>query len=166
VLDSAGVLFAWQHDPEALGHGVYTWFDNESSGNPLLPYSRAITVKLNERSRVATLQAADDQPEGRSAASQGNAQASRDGGLFVGWGSLPYFSQFAAQGPSQQAQLDADLTTTLAEISDGTAKRAGIAAGTQQASAVLAPSQLARPLRPEPATPASRAAPTAAPRRP
>lgn len=98
VLDSAGELFAWQHDPEALGHGVYTWFDNESSGNPLLPYSRAITVRLDERRAVATLLAADDQPEGLSAASQGNAQASRDGGLFVGWGSLPYFSQFDRAG--------------------------------------------------------------------
>ena len=46
VLDSAGEIFAWQHDPEALGDGVYTFFDNESSGTPLLPYSRAITVKL------------------------------------------------------------------------------------------------------------------------
>jgi hypothetical protein len=94
VPDSAGELFAWQHDPESLGHGIYTWFDNESSGTPLLPYSRAITVKLDEHRRTATLLAADNQPEGLSAASQGNAQSTRDGGLFVGWGSLPYFSQF------------------------------------------------------------------------
>ncbi len=66
VLDGAGELFAWQHDPEALGHGIYTWFDNESSGNPLLPASRAITVKLDERARTATLIAADNQPEGRA----------------------------------------------------------------------------------------------------
>jgi hypothetical protein len=98
VLDSAGELFAWQHDPEALGRGVYTWFDNESTGSPLLPSSRAITVKLDERDRVATLVAADDQPEGLSAPSQGNAQSSSDGGLFVGWGSLPYFSQFDRAG--------------------------------------------------------------------
>ena len=98
TLDSAGELFAWQHDPEALGHGIYTWFDNESSGNPLLPYSRAITVKLDEHTGVATLVAADNQPEGLSAASQGNAQSTGDGGLFVGWGALPYFSQFDANG--------------------------------------------------------------------
>jgi Arylsulfotransferase (ASST) len=98
VLDSAGEIFAWQHDPEALGHGIYTWFDNESSGNPLLPYSRAITVRLNQRDHTATLLAADDQPEGLSAASQGNAQTTHDGGLFVGWGALPYFSQFSRDG--------------------------------------------------------------------
>ena len=94
VLDSASEIFAWQHDPEALGDGVYTFFDNESSGAPLLPYSRAITVKLDQWTHVATLLASDNQPEGLSAASQGNAQSTADGGLFVGWGSLPYFSEF------------------------------------------------------------------------
>ncbi len=98
VPDDAGQLFAWQHDPEALGHGIYTWFDNESSGTPLLSYSRAITVRLDERHRVATLVAADAQPEGLSASSQGNVQTTSAGGLFVGWGSLPYFSQFDRAG--------------------------------------------------------------------
>jgi len=98
VLDSADEIFAWQHDPEAIGHDQYTFFDNESSGNPLLPYSRAVTVKLNERTHVATLVASDDQPEGLAAASQGNAQTTRDGDLFVGWGALPYFSEFNPTG--------------------------------------------------------------------
>jgi hypothetical protein len=47
----------------------------------------------------------------------------------------------ASQVPSQEFQLDADLITTLAEIPNGPAKRAGIAAGKQQASAVLADRQ-------------------------
>ncbi len=107
-LDSAGELFAWQHDPEALGRGLYTWFDNESTGTPLLPTSRAITVRLDERSRTATLVAADDQPEGLAAASQGNAQSITGGGLFVGWGSLPYLSQFNRAG---QLVWDAQFPT-------------------------------------------------------
>ncbi len=94
VLDSANELFAWQHDPESLGHDLYTFFDNESSGTPQLPYSRAITVKLDQAARTATLVASDNQPEGLSAPSQGNAQTVGDGGLFVGWGALPYISQF------------------------------------------------------------------------
>ena len=98
ALDSAGVIFAWQHDPEALGHGVYTFFDNESSGSPLLPHSRAVTVRLKARTRVATLVATDDQPEGLAAASQGNAQTTSHGDLFVGWGALPYFSEFDPAG--------------------------------------------------------------------
>jgi hypothetical protein len=98
VLDSAGEIFAWQHDPEAIGHGVYTFFDNESSGTPLLPHSRAITVQLNTRAGTATLVKSDDQPAGLVAASQGNAQTTRSQDLFVGWGALPYFSQFSRSG--------------------------------------------------------------------
>jgi hypothetical protein len=98
VLDSAGEAFAWQHDPEAVGRDTYTFFDNESSGTPELPYSRAITVRLNERARTATLVASDDQPEGLSAASQGNAQTTHNRDLFVGWGILPYISEFSPSG--------------------------------------------------------------------
>jgi hypothetical protein len=98
TLDSAGEIFAWQHDPQALGGGVYTFFDNESSGTPLLPYSRAVTVLLNELDHTATLIKSDEQPEGLSAASQGNAQTTDRGNLVVGWGALPYFSEFSPFG--------------------------------------------------------------------
>jgi hypothetical protein len=98
TLDSANEIFAWQHDPEPIGNNEYTFFDNESSGTALLPYSRAITVKLNPWSKVATLVASDNQPEGLSAASQGNAQTTNNGDLFVGWGILPYISEFDRQG--------------------------------------------------------------------
>jgi hypothetical protein len=97
-LDTAGEIFAWQHDPEALGRDRYTIFDNESSGTPLLPHSRAVTVQLDEKARTATLVSSNDQPAGLSAASQGNAQTTRDGDLFVGWGALPYFSEFSRTG--------------------------------------------------------------------
>jgi Arylsulfotransferase (ASST) len=108
VLDSADEIFAWQHDPEAIGHHEYTFFDNESAGTPLLPYSRAITVRLDTRTHVATLVASDDQPEALSAASQGNAQTTRDGDLFVGWGALPYFSEF---NPAGQLIFNAEFPT-------------------------------------------------------
>jgi Arylsulfotransferase (ASST) len=98
TLDDAGEIFAWQHDPELLGHDIYTFFDNESAGNPELPYSRAVTVRLDTRDHVATLLSSDAQPETLSAASQGNAQTTADGNLFVGWGSLPYFSEFDSAG--------------------------------------------------------------------
>ncbi|MGO9790206.1 MAG: arylsulfotransferase family protein, partial [Solirubrobacteraceae bacterium] len=81
-----------------LGHGLYTFFDNESSGNPLLPHSRAVTVRIDRRDATATLIASDDQPEGLAAASQGNAQTTDSGDLFVGWGSLPYISEFSPSG--------------------------------------------------------------------
>jgi hypothetical protein len=106
VLDSQNEIFAWQHDPEALGNNTYTFFDNDSTGTPLLPYSRAVTVKLNPWTKVATLVASDNQPEGLSAASQGNAQTTPRGNLVVGWGALPYFSEFS---PSGQLTFNAEF---------------------------------------------------------
>jgi hypothetical protein len=98
VLDSAGEIFAWQHDPEQVGPNTFTFFDNDSS----------VTVRLNYRARVATLVAADAQPEGLSAASQGDAQTTRNGDLVVGWGALPYFSEFS---PSGQLLFNAEFPT-------------------------------------------------------
>jgi hypothetical protein len=98
TLDSAGEIFAWQHDPEQVGPDTFTFFDNDSAGTPLLPYSRAVTVRLNFRARTATLIRSDSQPEGLSAASQGDAQTTRNGDEFVGWGALPYFSEFSPSG--------------------------------------------------------------------
>ena len=117
TLDAANELFAWQHDPESVGHDVYTFFDNESAGVAQLPYSRAITVKLDEKSGVATLVAADEQPEGLSAASQGNAQTTAEGNLFVGWGALPYFSELDPSGQLLfNAQLPAGVNTYRAYL--------------------------------------------------
>jgi Arylsulfotransferase (ASST) len=117
VLDSANEIFSWQHDPEAIGNDEYTFFDNESSGTPNLPYSRAITVKLNEWNHTATLVSSDNQPEGLSAASQGNAQTTAEGNLFVGWGILPYISEFDPQGNLIfNAELPAGVNTYRAYL--------------------------------------------------
>jgi hypothetical protein len=37
ALDSANEIFAWQHDPEAIGNNEYTFFDNDSEGTPCFP---------------------------------------------------------------------------------------------------------------------------------
>jgi len=120
VLNDAGDIFAWQHDLEAHGGGVYTVFDNESAGaantgtgaTSELGYSRAATIKLSLRNHTATLLASDDQPEGLIAPSQGNAQLLKGGGLFVGWGALPYFSEFSSSGQLEfNAELPAGVNT-------------------------------------------------------
>ncbi|MBV8218445.1 MAG: hypothetical protein JO325_08265 [Solirubrobacterales bacterium] len=98
TLDNAGEIFAWQHDPEAIGHNEYTLFDNESAGTPEFSVSRTVTLTLNPRAHIATLISSDDQPEGLLAASQGNAQTTPDGGLFVAWGAIPYTSEFDPSG--------------------------------------------------------------------
>jgi hypothetical protein len=106
ALNDAGDIFAWQHDVEAHGSGIYTVFDNESAGagntgtgtSSELAYSRAATIKLNLAKHTATLLASDDQPAGLIASSQGNAQLLAGNDLFVGWGALPYFSEFSPSG--------------------------------------------------------------------
>ena len=112
VLDHAGEIFAFQHDPEAVGNGEYTLFDDESDGpTTLLAHSRVVTVKLDLATRVATLVKSVNQPEGLVAPAEGNAQTTRNGDLFVGWGALPYISEFSPSGRLLfNAQLRAGTT--------------------------------------------------------
>ena len=105
-LNDAGDIFAWQHDPEPLGNGEYSFFDNEAGGiantgtnvSSEFPVSRVVKVKLNLAAHTATLVQAYDQPQGLEASSQGDGQQLPGGGVFAGWGNLPYISEFDASG--------------------------------------------------------------------
>jgi hypothetical protein len=105
-LNTAGALVAWQHDPEPLGNGYYSFFDNESAGvantgsGAVSEYanSRVVVVKLDPARHKATLVRTDNQPAGLLATSQGNAQPEPGGQTFVGWGALPYLSEFDRHG--------------------------------------------------------------------
>ena len=98
-LDSAGEIFAFQHDPEALGGNLYTVFDDESDGqSTLYSSSRADMISLDLATGTATLIKSVNQPEGLTAAATGNAQTTRNGDLFVSWGGLSYFSEFSPSG--------------------------------------------------------------------
>ena len=100
VLDAAGEIFAFQHDPEAIGQNEYTIFDDESAPSlgQRLPYSRVVTVRLNLAAKVATLVFSADQPEHLLTGAMGNAQTTSSGDLFAGWGSQPYISEFSPSG--------------------------------------------------------------------
>jgi hypothetical protein len=107
VLDKAGEIFAYQHDPEAIGHNEYTLFDDESDGNSnLLRYSRVVTVRLNLATKVATLVKSVRQPENLLATEEGNAQTTRNGDLLISWGNLAYISEFS---PTGQLLFNAEL---------------------------------------------------------
>jgi Arylsulfotransferase (ASST) len=120
TLDNAGQIFAWQHDPEALGGDYYSFFDNESTiGSPDFGHSRAVIVHLDPWSKVAMLVGSYDQPHGALASSQGNAQSlgGDRGGLLVGWGNLPYFSVFDGHGKLVfDAQLPAGVNSYRAYL--------------------------------------------------
>ena len=98
-LDSAGEIFAFQHDPEALGGNVYTVFDDESDGqSTLYASSRVVTISLDLATDTATLIKSVNQPEGLTAGATGSAQTTKNGDLFVSWGGLSYFSEFSPSG--------------------------------------------------------------------
>jgi hypothetical protein len=65
-----------------------------------------VTVKLDLAAKVATLVKSVEQPEGLVAGAEANAQTTRNGDLFVGWGALPYISGFS---PSGQLLFNAEL---------------------------------------------------------
>jgi hypothetical protein len=91
------VAFAWQHNPTAVDdHGLIRIFDNEAAP-AVLPYSRVIWVRHDDRRKTATLDRWLKHPEGLSAGSQGNAEGLDNGDTFVGWGALPRFSEFDAR---------------------------------------------------------------------
>jgi hypothetical protein len=89
-----GASFALQHDARRQPDGTLTIFDDgEAPGS-----SRGIVLRLDETAMTATLIREYPQPQRRLATSQGNLQLLPNGHVFVGWGSLPRFSEFDADG--------------------------------------------------------------------
>jgi hypothetical protein len=55
-------------------------------------------IRLDLAATTATLIRSENQPAGLLSRGQGNAQTTRNGDLFVGWGKLPYISEFSPSG--------------------------------------------------------------------
>jgi hypothetical protein len=93
----AGTRFGLQHDVRPQPDGTLTIFDN-SAPPPLRESSRAITVRLDTERKTATLVQALKHPQGVLSATQGGVQRLPNGGMFVGWGSQRYFTEYDANG--------------------------------------------------------------------
>src|SRR5690606_945044 len=65
---------------------------------PVRKHSRAITLVLDPAKRTATLKQALVHPRGLLSATQGSAQRLPTGGMFVGFGSQRWFSEYDATG--------------------------------------------------------------------
>ncbi len=94
-----GVSFAYQHDARRHADGTLTLFDNVAS----LPTdtgiaSRSLRLVLNERARTARLVRTYGVDDVRTAWAMGNAQQTKGGGLFVGWGMSPAFTELSPKG--------------------------------------------------------------------
>jgi hypothetical protein len=94
----AGTTTAFQHDVVAHGDGIFTEFDNGGGPPRVHPFSRALTVKLDERTMSAKLERSDDSTPQLAAAFEGSVQPLAGGQTFVGYGQQPYFLEFNAAG--------------------------------------------------------------------
>jgi hypothetical protein len=90
--------FAWQHDAELHPDGILTVFDDE--GYPdVKPPSRGLVLKLYPATHRAYFdQALLRTPSAGTATSQGNVEDLPNGDRMVGWGSLPYATEFTSSG--------------------------------------------------------------------
>jgi len=89
-----GATFGYQHDARRRPDGTITLFDDESSPGT----SRAIALRVDESAKTASLVRAFTRPDALLSTSQGNMQLLPNGNAFVGWGSQPFFTEFAPDG--------------------------------------------------------------------
>ncbi len=93
-----GVEFFWQHHVRLHGSRTLTLFDNGAA--PMEePQSRALILRLDPKARRVRLVRAFTHPNPQILAhAMGNAELRPGGGMFVGWGATPHYSEFAADG--------------------------------------------------------------------
>ena len=103
-----GTRTAWQHDARRQSDGSITFFDNGASPS-VHRQSRAIDLRLDTAHMTATLVREVVHPNPLVAGSQGNLQTLADGDWMVGWGEVPYLTEFSATG---QLLFDAHLPSS------------------------------------------------------
>ena len=89
--------FAWQHDAERSADGALTLFDNQSSPT-LGDSSRGLRLDVDPEEK--TVEVIDEflPPVPRIAANQGSYQELENGNVVLGWGALPSFTEYTADG--------------------------------------------------------------------
>jgi hypothetical protein len=102
---SPNARFAWQHDAEMLPGNEVTLFNDNcckllGGGKFATPngQSQGMVLHLDTNRLTATLVASYAHRPARYVAFLGSTQRLDDGNAVVGWGSLPFFSEFSASG--------------------------------------------------------------------
>ena len=103
-----GSKFWWQHHVRPHSDGRLSIFDNAANGPTINEkQSRALVLRLDSHAMRATLERAYTHPRQKLlAGAMGSAQLLASGGMFVGWGTQPHFSEFSADG---RLLLDGDI---------------------------------------------------------
>ncbi len=96
-----GSEFYWQHDTRTHGPGILTVFDD--GYDAVMPrdekQSRALILDIDYDAMMVTLERQFTHPGALVLSrAMGNTQLLPGGGVFVGWGTTPYFSEFSADG--------------------------------------------------------------------
>jgi hypothetical protein len=91
-----GTWMRYQHDARRQPGGAITVFDN--GGVQKDDKSYGLVFDLDEDEMTATLAREYGEPDGRVAAVMGSMQVLPNGNAFLGWGSLPLFSEFSEDG--------------------------------------------------------------------
>ena len=104
-----GTTFAWQHDAELHPHGKLTLFDNESMPK-VGDHSRALVLKVDTKAMTVKLEKAYVHPDKLLAPHQGNFELLADGHAFVGWGGIPYVTEFDENG---KVLYDAHMSSSI-----------------------------------------------------
>jgi hypothetical protein len=105
----ATAQFQWQHDVELHSGNVLSVFDDACCGfksisggkakfgKPSGP-TRGLVIKLDLTKHTGSLVSQYPQPKKLNVAFLGNTQLLPNGNVVVGWGSLPFFSEFSHKG--------------------------------------------------------------------
>jgi hypothetical protein len=101
----AGAQFAWQHDARQLDDRTITVFDDGAAFfegahrfRTTHSQSRGVTLDVDHAARQVSLRRSYHRRPGVVAGGFGNMQTLADGDVVIGWGNLPLFSQFLADG--------------------------------------------------------------------
>jgi hypothetical protein len=108
----SGTKFAWQHDARRQGDGTITIFDN-GAAPPVEKFSRILVLRLDMNGKRATLVRSYHHPKRLLAPFEGSAQFLPNGNVFVGWGAIPWFTEFSRSG---QVLFDANFGKGKARI--------------------------------------------------
>ncbi|MGP4111951.1 arylsulfotransferase family protein [Streptomyces sp. 4N509B] len=110
-----GATFAWHHDGQGEGGGVYRVFDNathgtlqgtETRGTRQSDQSRVLWLEVDEAQGTATVLNQFTHPQRMLTVAEGGAQRLPNGNTMVSWGQSSRVSEFS---PSGQLLLDATL---------------------------------------------------------
>jgi hypothetical protein len=94
----SGAHFEWQHDATMQPNGTITVFDDGAGNYKSESQSRALRLWIHYKTHQITLSHAYTNKPPVLTNAQGSVQVLPDGNTFVGWGSAPYFTEFAKSG--------------------------------------------------------------------